>query len=594
MLACPRLCNVPAGRAFKVVKFVHFVHMMTSGRSSPVPDERPFPRPSSFILVLRGMDKPWLLWLISYAWATILNLSVSHFHPFVNAVPQPEKADPMKLADCLSMTPHCYLVGIAQTYHLPDPRHTPKADLLHRLATLLADSTALQPVFDHLSLQEQAALHRLVAHHGRLALPDFTHAFGPIRPYRPWRRDDPSHPWRRPVSTAETLLYKGLIYLTPSDPQHRQPQYVVLPTEFLQRITYHDPPAVAQPAPHDEPPSPAPFDPLLDLALFLAYLQATDVRPLHGRWLSPRHLQALGACLSPPLPGQDVRSEFQAGRIHFIHFLADSLGLVFPVSNLLKPSPTALAWLSQPPSTQLEALWQAWLSPSDANHQRWSRYRLPGYTLRDPVSFAQRLIQLMATFSANAWWSLAALLHSPHMPLDQLIPWWEREQGDPAGNLLHETLAGPLSWLGIVSYNPGSDPSQARWHLTPRGAWLLGRTDASPPQDDVQSLILAENLVLTLPSQPLLAGLLALAEWTEVGPGPQLHLTPGAMTRAWERGPSAWTVSCKWTRNGGRASLALRHPSLVIRLSSFVFSSVPSPGVSSAPSRQTGQSPPAR
>lgn len=447
----------------------------------------------------------------------------------------------MNLVDCLRVTPRHILLAICRAHNLSRSSSLPKEALITRLnRALMKLSTG--PRFNALGHEEKCALQRLATRDGRMPLHDFTRAFGPIRPYRPWRRTQssqgagPAHPWRDPISTTERLLYKGLIYLTPSDPQHRQPREVILPAEFLDLLTGHDSPTAAQPTLSDAHTCATPSDPLLDLALFLAYLQSANVRPLHGRWLSPGHLRALGPCLSPPQPCHDARSELQAGRIPFIHYLSESLGFTVITGDCLKPSPTAMAWLARPRSTQLQALWETWLAPTDENRALWTRYRLPGHHLRDPVGFTHRLTRLLATFPAGAWLPLSELVRSPHLALDELIPWWEREEGQPVQDLLHEILAGPLSWLGVVAHQRGAAPEQRRWRLTDPGARLLGRVEAACLQDDTQPLTLTEDLTLTLPSRPGLAGLLALAEWVELAPGPQLHLTPSSLAGALERG----------------------------------------------------------
>ena len=471
----------------------------------------------------------------------------------------------MDLLTCLQTSPYRHLTAISRALGLSCNTRTPKADFARQLRDHLANPVVLQWTREGLSAEEQNALRSLVAHNGRMPLRDFTRAFGPVRPYRPWRRDEPAHPWRHPISTTEKLLYEGLIYLTPSDPQRRQPRHVILPTEFLTLISPNNSPANAHPPPplpYSLAPSPPRFDPLLDLALFLSYLQGADVRPLHGRWLSPSHLWALGSCLSPPYPCQGIRSELQADRIAFTHYLAESLGLVVSASHQLKPSPSALSWLSQPRSTQLRALWETWLSPTDENRERWTRYRLFGQNLRDPPGFVQRLAHLLAAFPANVGLALTELAQSPHLGLDELIPWWERDQGHLAPELLQEVLEGPLSWLGLISGLPdrgsatcaepgrsirnpkpvlsGAEVSEIRrWSLTSLGRWLLGHSEASPPEDASQPLILVDDLVLTLPPRSQLPGLLALAEWTEMSPGPQLRLTPTSVTRALERGGDA-------------------------------------------------------
>jgi len=257
-------------------------------------------------------------------------------------------------------------------------------------------------------------------------------------------------------------------------------------------------------------------------------LQGNDLRPLHGRWLSPRYFRTLGDCLNPPECYRQVRSERKAGRIAFAHYLAESMGLVALAGPHLTPVPAVLPWLDQPASTQLRDLWRAWLSPTDENRDLWQRYHLPGYRLRDPVGFAQRLIHLLAESPA------ATELDWDQM--DKLVPWWEHDD-QTARALVQEMLAGPLCWLGIVQRQIQS----SRYALTPIGAWFLEQPGASLPNDDVRPLTLASDLSLHLPDQPQLAGFFALAHWADFEPDPAvgrpcLYLNSRSIARAWECG----------------------------------------------------------
>lgn len=272
---------------------------------------------------------------------------------------------------------------------------------------------------------------------------------------------------------------------------------------------------------------PSAFNPLLDLTLFLAYLQGTDVRALHDRWLSPRHVKALGACLAPSESYQAVRSERQAGRITFVHYLCESLGLLCLVRGRLKPAPAARHWLAQVPSVQMRAIWDVWLSPGDENQERWSRYRLPGCRLRMPVEFARRLVDRLTDHRPDRPFAQEDLLASS---LDELIPWWEQGEGQTAAMLLPGFLDGPLTWLGVLKRQT------PLYCLTPFGAWLLDQSGALPPVDDVYPLTMTADLALHLPAQPRLDGVLALAEWANLNPGPCLRLSPHSIARAWERG----------------------------------------------------------
>jgi hypothetical protein len=287
------------------------------------------------------------------------------------------------------------------------------------------------------------------------------------------------------------------------------------------------------------------FDPLLDVALFLAYLQATDVHPLHGRWLPPRHFQALGPCLSPSVLCREFRSERQSGRLPFAHYLAESLGLLTLASNLLKPSPVALGWLERPASEQIHDLWAAWLTTSDENRQRWTRYHLPGYKLRDPIGFAQRIVGLLSSVPDGQPWALQEI---DSQMFDELVPWWERDDQPPPEVLLREMLSGPLAWLGLVRPT-AEDELPACYQLTLLGAWLLDRPGVAPPPDHTRPLRVADLLDIQVPAESQLAAILDLAGWTELGPGPCLHFTPASLIRAREQGGTWQDLLAALTRH---------------------------------------------
>jgi len=295
------------------------------------------------------------------------------------------------------------LLAICQANDFACNARAPKADLVGALAPRLA-ARARPAYLAQLPASHLELLTALARQQGQMPLDRFQIRFGQIRPYRPWRSDSPPHPWRDPASLPEQLLFRGLIFVVKSA---SLPAQVVLPAEIVSALL---PPAASQPPP---PPVP-PFGSLLpDIALFLAYLQQVDVRPLHGRWLSPHHCHHLGARLAPPISSDALRSERQMQRLAFAHYLAERLGLVAVVGGLLKPSPSAGDWLLRDQSELLRICWQCWLAADDDNRQLWRRFRLPGHDLRDPVGFARRLIDHLLDAAANSFQtslSLAELL----------------------------------------------------------------------------------------------------------------------------------------------------------------------------------------
>lgn len=442
----------------------------------------------------------------------------------------------MILAHCLHYTPLRTLLAICQANQFACDRHASKSTLESALVGRLARFS--QPVFlaqlpdTHLEI-----LSALAHHQGQMPLSLFEARFGLIRPYRPWRSDAPRYPWRAPVSLAEELIFRGLIFVIRLP---GQPPQVVLPDEIARALPQPESPALSL------PPGPEAGSWLLDLVLFLVYLQQVDVQPIHGRWLSVHHCRQLGACLSPPMQeaSQSLPSERHAPRIAFAHYLAERLNLVTTAAGLLKPSPSVATWLAQDPADLLAASWCSWLAPDEANRHLWRRFRLPGYTLRDPAGFVRRFIDQLAGPSSSP------RPVTSHAVLAELLPWWEREQDASAlPTLLAALLAGPLLWLDVAeAAGAAADPSAAR--LTPWGAWLCGDSRAARPDAPAARPLrdVVVSLEGTAANVPSLLAVFALAPWCDLQPGPCLRLSPASLTRALAEGAQLSDLFALWQR----------------------------------------------
>lgn len=430
----------------------------------------------------------------------------------------------MLLLECLQATPLRTLWALCQANGYPVDRTAPKADLVVALhARLLAHAHPAD--LARLPADQRALLDALAQEPEPVPLDAFQSRFGPLRPFRPWRQDAPRQPWRTPASPAEALYFRGLLFLVPAPDRGLR---VVLPAEVIA--------ALRRPAASAPPPVPAPLVPLalLDLALLLAYLQQTDVHPLHGRWLSPHHCRRLGVCLLPPLADGRLPSERHSLRLAFAHYLAERLQLVTLASGLLKPSPKAAAWLDQSLPQQIQACWQAWLAPTDENRVLWRRFHLPGHPWRDPPGLAQRVVQRLPFGDAS--------------DLADLLPWWEREtDATKLQEHVHRLLVGPLAGLGLVSLSEPGQPQPIA--VTAIGAWLI-HGGQPPPLPAPQPLEAGPALELALPSAapPPLAALLHLADWAELAPGPRLRLTPTSLARSLAGGRDLAGLRGLWQR----------------------------------------------
>ena len=72
-----------------------------------------------------------------------------------------------------------------------------KVEIRQRWLAHLGRRGVVRRLGARLAKEEREALAALLAHDGCLPYASFSEQFGCITPYRPWRPEGPSHPWRR-------------------------------------------------------------------------------------------------------------------------------------------------------------------------------------------------------------------------------------------------------------------------------------------------------------------------------------------------------------------------------------------------------------
>jgi hypothetical protein len=423
------------------------------------------------------------------------------------------------LDDLVAATPRRLLVVIARRRGVRFPRDAPKATLVTRLADALADPARLRATLDDLSDAERSVLDDLVIAGGRLPRYHVARRHGDVRAYRPWRPDAPSRPWQNPISPTERLYFLGLIFWD------RRADDLVVPADLVPLLptpAHPPPPAVTGPL---EPARAAAHD----VALLLALLEVEDVRPLYGRWLTPRLLAAWGRRSALPPAHPDARGERQTGRRRFLHYLAEAAGLLALAGPLLKPTPAAWNWLHVEPPARLRALWDAFISPAT---DRWRIYRFPGHRiLHHPVVLVESVVRALPHHDAGdpARFAGALLARDPE-PYNDL-----RTRPLNASELLAEAvvdlLTGPLTWLGALARDEAGRLSLTRWGA----AWLdLAEPPAVPPP---APFALGPDLTLTPPGgYPDPLALATLETCAERLPDDRCRVTPGSLALALHRG----------------------------------------------------------
>lgn len=355
------------------------------------------------------------------------------------------------------------LVALLAAHQLARAAHDQKAALVKQLAHHLTQPATIAAIVAQLTAAGKDALRQLLMADGALPIHTFETRYGPIRPFKPWRKDqDPAErqPWLAPLSTTETLWYRGLIFRAPP---HRQPGVVphyVLPADLAdlvaaalglappdQRDKRHEGLLLGQPGRNGG----------LDhhLAIWLATvhagLEGKGVTPVHQRWLPPSVVALLCTRLGldQDLGFTPLRSERHHPYLAFLHYLALAADLVAVTPAAVQLTPTGWAWLeAAAPSRrqQLIAGWQG--APIELARPfafRWEPLSPAARTLVvEPLATQVAAHPTVATLVAQ--WRL--LDPYGYLPGPRLAHWHdETSHYDP----LTALITGPLHWLGFLT-----------------------------------------------------------------------------------------------------------------------------------------------
>ena len=124
------------------------------------------------------------------------------------------------LRDHLQAVSWRHLLALLAAHGLSITSSQAKTLLIQRIDSHLTQPAVLTVIVAQLDALGKDALRALLAADGALPVHTFAQRFGPIRPYRPWRKAETTTvpPWQAPISTTETLWYLGLMYCDPPKP----------------------------------------------------------------------------------------------------------------------------------------------------------------------------------------------------------------------------------------------------------------------------------------------------------------------------------------------------------------------------------------
>lgn len=450
----------------------------------------------------------------------------------------------------------------------------------------------------YLPPEEGAAFMDLVAQNGRMPVATYGRSHGEVRLMGPAKMER-EEPWLDPVSPAEALWYRGLIYRSFEETPEGLIEFYCLPDEFLAQIAPSAtapatpektvireapvtavpgfdirslktaasllPKSATPPAAQPTPPKPAiPKTPAPAIPAPQAYQEAPtslvdDLTTLLAfaqvQLLSTEHLAVLAPYL---LDGNPIRLEL-------LCFLAQEMGLLRRTENGLRPSKTAVGWLKDSREKQLRSLAEAWQKSA------WNDLHVtPGLLCEgegwqnDPL--LARNAVLAALPRTADWFNVADFVATIHKttpdfqrPDGNYDTWYIRDIASDTfitgfgqwdwveGRLLRFLLQSVLVWLGMVetavvaSHGVASQMSHgALCRLTPRALdWLEQRPATG--QEEPTPLVVQADATLVVPQntdrhQRFQVARISQPQPVQPNQPYQYVLTPASLTQAGEQG----------------------------------------------------------
>ncbi len=424
---------------------------------------------------------------------------------------------------------------------IPDRR----AEAAAALADRMRDVGRLAEVWAILSPEEQAALEFLRAVGGAVAWPTFTRRWGPVRDMGPGRMTR-ERPWESPVSVAESLWYRGLVFRTVVEGPTGLYDAALIPDDLLSFLPVPSVP-VFRLEPVSRPGEPAcPDDALLDdICTVLAYFQVHPVRPIAGgKW--PTAAEAdLTRYLRDPDPGRRAFLRHLIGRLNWLR--TDRSGHLRPA-----PEPV-MEWLQAPPARQRLTLARAWqedLTWNDLWHVPTLRPEETGSWRNDPRLAREAVLRHLRAARPGEWYRLRDFVEAIReadpdfqRPDGNYDTWYIRDAvtgaylsgfehwDDVEGALIRYLVTGPLAWLGLVAVaETGED---TRFSLTPTGITFL---EGGPPPEEPPPppLSFRSDFALEVPAARRYERFQVsrVADWVHIGNPSVYRLTPASLERA--------------------------------------------------------------
>lgn len=468
---------------------------------------------------------------------------------------------------------------------------------VEELAGELQHEDHVDEVINTLPDEARAALDELLLHGGRLPWPRFTRLFGEVREMGPGRRDR-EKPYRRPISPAETLWYRGLVGRAFFDSATGPEEYAYIPEDLVPVLPA---PQGDRVDPHGRPASKTEFrhrvlatDRILDDACtLLAALRVGKSPHTMHEFASHPDASASPTSLFP------LTSDFLIS-------LVDTASLL-DRENLPQPESTR-AFLESTRGAALARLAGAWLNSATLNELHLIPDLQPeGEWENEPLQARRAVLSFLSQLPKGTWWNLEGFVsgmrkNQPDFqrPAGDYDSWFirERQTGEYLrgfehwdqvdGRLIRYLITGPMHWLGFLDLAaPEARATITAFRFSKWSAALLKSSTPEGLPAEERSLLVASDARISVPRLAPRSARYQIARfgtWQKLSHDTYyFRITPTSLERAREQGlrpihlealvqryaeavpPSLSTALARWEKRGPEAHLVR---SLVLRVKS--------------------------
>lgn len=485
---------------------------------------------------------------------------------------------------------------VAELWGLEIEGADPRA-VVEELESSLQHEDRIDDILDTLPDQARAALEELQLNKGRIPWSRFTRQFGQVREMGPGRRDR-EQPYRRPVSPAEALWYRGLVGRAFFDSSSGPEEYAYIPEDLMTML----------PEPHGD-------------RVRRIGRAASKKEYRHRILASDRMLDDACTLLAMLRLGKlpDTMHEFAshpdasasptslfAQTPDFLISLLDAASLL-DRESIPQPEPTR-AFLESTRGEALGLLGRAWLNSATLNELLLIPGLQPeGEWKNNPLQARRAVLSFLSRLPRDTWWSLEGFVagmreHLPDFqrPAGDYDSWFIREQNSGKylrgfehwdqvdGRLIRYLITGAMHWLGFTDL--ASSEVGAAITAFRLSKWSSALLKADIPEGlpvEEGRIILTSDARVRVPRLAPRAARYQIARfsaWEKVEDDEYLfRITPSSLERAREQGlrpshlealvrryaeavpPSFITALERWESRGPEARL---ERSLVLRVKS--------------------------